>query len=120
MVDRDAPKSLFTWFIFELARCHEWCPIRSILGPILFLIYINDPDDTIKSLTLKFANDTKVFSNISYISDHGQLQDDVRNLINWSKDGKCCSISTNAKLCTLEDQIKLLILIWTVPNLKND
>jgi len=71
MVDRDAPKSLFTWFIFELARCHEWCPIRSMLGPILFLIYINDPDDTIKSLTLKFANDTKVFSNISYISDHG-------------------------------------------------
>ena len=31
------------------------------LGPILFLIYINDLEDDISSKVLKFADDTKVF-----------------------------------------------------------
>ena len=36
-------------------------PQGSILGPILFLIYINDLDDDITS---KFGDDTKVFRTI--------------------------------------------------------
>ena len=34
---------------------------ESVLGHILFLIYINDLDDDITSKVLKFADDTKVF-----------------------------------------------------------
>ena len=32
-----------------------------MLGPILFLIFINDLDDDLSSKVLTFADDTKVF-----------------------------------------------------------
>ena len=33
----------------------------SVLGPILFLVYINDLEERVTGKTLKFADDTKLF-----------------------------------------------------------
>ena len=41
----------------------------SVLGPILFLIYIKDLDDDITNKVLKFADDTKVFRKIKSKAD---------------------------------------------------
>ena len=35
-----------------------------MLGPILFLIFINDLDDDLSSKVLKFADDTIVFGTV--------------------------------------------------------
>ena len=61
-------------------------PQRSVLGSLLFLIYINDIDDSVCNELLKFADDTKVFSVVSDISDIDRLQNDLVNLCKWSQD----------------------------------
>ena len=38
-----------------------------MLGPVLFLIYINDLDDSIISNILKFADDTKIFKELEIV-----------------------------------------------------
>ena len=60
-------------------------PQGSVLGPLLFLVYINDLEDGIKSSILKFADDTKMFRKISNTGDTRQLQEDLDVLIQWSK-----------------------------------
>ena len=56
-------------------------PQGSVLGPILFLIYINDLDGDITSKVLKFADDTKVFRKIKSDADRQHFQDDLNKLI---------------------------------------
>ena len=76
-------------------------PQGSVLGPIVFLIYINDLDDDITSKVLKFADDTKVFRKIKSDADRQHLQDDLNKLIEWSEKwqmlfnfGKCKCLHT--------------------------
>ena len=60
-------------------------PQGSVLGPLLFLIYISDLDENITSNVLKFADDTKVFRRVNNDGDKKRLQNYLDKLIKWSE-----------------------------------
>jgi len=59
-------------------------PHGSILGPLLFLIFISDLEDDIVSMILKFADDTKIFRKMTNSAEGLQLQQDLKRLCDWA------------------------------------
>ena len=75
----------------------------SVLGPILFLVYINDLEEGVTGKILKFADDTKLFRKVKEIGDKQNLQDDIDKLVKWSEKwqmlfnfGKCKCLHTGS------------------------
>ena len=60
-------------------------PQGSVLGSILFLVYINDLEEGVTGKILKFADDTKLFTKTKEIGDKKKLQDDIDKLVKWSE-----------------------------------
>ena len=55
-------------------------PQGSVLGPILFILYVNDLPDKVKSYCKIFAGDTKLYKEINNLKDYEDLQDDIYEL----------------------------------------
>ena len=69
----------------DLCNVLSGVPQGSVLGSLLFAIFINDLPDHIKStIPFIFADDTKYLCEIRSAADTNKLQIDTDNAFNWS------------------------------------
>jgi ribonuclease P/MRP protein subunit RPP40 len=84
-------------------ECAEWIAVvssvlqGSVLGGLLFNVFIDDIDDAVKfALLKKFADDTKLAMKIKNEEDAIKLQDDLNRIAKWAEEWK---MQFNADKC---------------------
>ena len=121
---------LYNWFANYLSgRCQRvvidgtasnWAPVTSgvpqgsILGPVLFVIFINDlpytlPDEKMAAL---YADDTKVCNSIRSKADCEKVQQALTNLECWSRDNNLDFSSSKCKVLTITRKKSPLIYAY--------
>ncbi|CAM5144514.1 unnamed protein product [Natator depressus] len=76
-------------------------PQGSVLGPILFNLFITDLGTKSGSVLIKFADDTKLGGIANLEKDRDILQEDLDDLVNWSNSNKMKFNSEKCKVMHL-------------------
>ena len=80
-------------------------PQGSVLGPLLFICFINDMPEVVHSSIQMFADDTKIFRTVNNPEQAHLLQDDLDALEEWSNVWQLRLNAENVKLCILVAEI---------------
>ncbi len=71
------------WNPIPIGWGHKWCPQGSVVGPILFVFYVNDLPDHLSADNLLYSDEVK---RIAPRNRHDILQNPLNSSASWSKD----------------------------------
>ncbi len=79
--------SCFKWSLIQFKIAKAGVPHGSVLGPLLFLIYINDMCDDLNSDSFLFADDTNIFKvvNNNVLQAAKIINEDLDKINSWTK-----------------------------------
>jgi hypothetical protein len=112
----------------ESAKVTSGVPQGSVLGPVLFILYVNDMPNSVTSRLIMYADDTKLYRPISSNQDVTLLQQDLDALHEWSSSwllkfhpGKCKMLRIGTRnqpkadysLASNDDDETNLVLEWS-------
>ena len=70
---------------YEIAKIISGVTQGTVLGPVLFILFIKDIKLCVKKLTSAFfADDNRIMKEISCVNDTAMLQHDLNDVIHWS------------------------------------
>ena len=87
-----------------MERSEKWRVLqRSVLAPIMFLLYVNDMTEGVSSYISLFADYAKLLRKIGNHKDCEELQNDINKIYKWST----WEIEFNAKKCHILEMVKM-------------
>lgn len=82
----------------DTAKVESGIPQGTVLGPLMFLCFINDLPNSVTSTVRLFGNDCLLYKQIRSQKDQADLQKDLSSLENWAKTWE---MQFNAKKCNI-------------------
>ena len=99
----------------------NWLPVTSgvpqgsVLGPLLFILYIDDLQNVVSHSTLKlFADDVALYREIKHPADCLLLQQDLDNIYSWTIKWQLCLNASNCLAFFISNKRKLINFMYSV------
>ena len=98
----------------EAADVISGVPQGTVLGPLLFLIYLNDIADTVTSTPRLFADDCLLYRTIDTPQDSTRLQEDLNNLQVWETQWKMAFNPDKCEVIRITQKRKIINTEYTI------
>jgi hypothetical protein len=89
----------------QWAKVTSGVPQGSVLGPLLFVIFVNDLPNAVTSCIQLFADDAKLFRCIRTPEDQAHLQEDLDRMEEWTKTWKMYFNPTKCQVMQIGSRI---------------